>query len=151
MPSFKGEYTHSIDSKGRVSFPAKLRQAVNPEANNSFTILRGVEKCLYLYPQDKWQHVEEQLAGINSHSRKGRIVLRNFLRSAHDINLDKQNRIPLPSQLTEWIELTDSVTFIGTMNRIELWNPDHLKKADEDITEETYEELFEEVMNDVPL
>lgn len=151
MPSFKGEFTHSIDSKGRVSFPAKLRQAVNPEANNAFTILRGVEKCLYLYPQDKWQHVEEQLAGINSHSRKGRIVLRNFLRSAHDINLDKQNRIPLPSQLADWIELSDSVTFIGAMHRVELWNPVQLKKLDEEITEDAYEELFEEVMQNVQL
>jgi len=151
VPSFKGEYTHSIDSKGRVSFPAKLRQAVNPEANNSFTILRGLEKCLYLYPQDKWQHVEEQLAGINSHSRKGRIVLRNFLRSAHDINLDKQNRIALPSQLAEWGNISGSVTFIGTMHRVELWAPDELKKADEQVDDDTYEKFYEEVMHDVPI
>lgn len=151
MPSFKGEYTHSIDSKGRVSFPAKLRQAVNPEANNSFTILRGQEKCLYLYPQDKWQHVEEQLASINPHSRKGRIVLRNILRSAHDISLDKQNRIALPSQLTEWGNISESVTFIGTMHRVELWAPDELKIADEQLDDETYEKFYEEVMHDVQI
>ena len=57
MPSFKGQYEHSVDSKGRVSFPAKLRKSLNPQAQERFTILRGLEPCLYIYPQDEWQKV----------------------------------------------------------------------------------------------
>ncbi|MDZ7683268.1 MAG: hypothetical protein U5J63_16570 [Fodinibius sp.] len=75
MPSFKGQYEHSVDSKGRVSFPAKLRKALNPQAQERFTILRGLEPCLYLYPEDEWQQVErsalpdQQLYQGRSHSK----------------------------------------------------------------------------------
>src|SRR5699024_5533942 len=97
MPSFKGQYTHSVDNKGRVSFPATLRKALNPQAQERFTILRGLDPCLYLYPEDEWQKVEEQLSQINSFTKEGRTVKRTFLRFAQDLNLDNQNRIPLPS------------------------------------------------------
>ena len=66
MPSFKGEFEHSVDEKGRISFPAKLRKAVSPQARNQFTILKGLEKCLYLYPDDEWQKVEDRLLQINN-------------------------------------------------------------------------------------
>jgi len=148
VPSFKGEYQHSLDSKGRVSFPAKLRKAVNPEAQDRFTILRGLEPCLYLYPEDKWQQVEHQLSQINPYSRKGRTVIRNFLRSAHDISLDNQNRIALPAPLTEWAGIGDKAVFIGSIDRIEIWDPDQLAKVDADLTMEDYQELFESVMGD---
>lgn len=151
MPSFKGEYEHSIDNKGRVSFPAKLRKAVNPEAQDRFTILRGLEKCLYLYPEDKWQKVEQQLSEINSYSRKGRTVIRTFLRSAHDISLDNQNRIALPARLTEWAEINDKAVFIGSIDRVEIWDPAQLAKVDADLSMEDYQELFENVMADVQL
>jgi len=109
VPSFKGQYEHSIDAKGRVAFPAKLRKSLSPSAQERFTIVRGQESCLYLYPEDEWSHVEEKLSRINNFTKKGRLAKRNFLRYAEDVSLDKQNRIALPSTAKryslEWVNI----------------------------------------------
>lgn len=148
MPSFKGEYEHSVDEKGRVAFPAKLRKALSPEAQERFTLLRGLEPCLYLYPQDEWEKVENKLSGINSFTKEGRTVKRNFLRFAEDLVLDKQNRIPLPSHLMEWAGIDSRAIFIGSGERIEVWSPEKLDETDADLSFESYQELFERVMGD---
>lgn len=148
MPSFKGQYGHSVDNKGRVSFPAKLRKSLNPQAQERFTILRGLEHCLYLYPEDEWQKVEDQLLQINSFTKEGRTVKRNFLRFAEDVSLDNQNRIPLPSTLMEWAGIDGKAIFIGSGERIEVWSPDKLENVDADLSFESYQELFERVMGD---
>ena len=148
MPSFKGQYEHSVDSKGRVSFPAKLRKSLNPQAQENFTILRGLEPCLYIYPQDEWQKVEEQLSQINSFTKEGRTVKRNFLRFAEDLSLDNQNRIPLPSSLTDWAGIDGKAVFIGSGERIEVWAPEQLDEVDAELSFESYQELFERVMGD---
>lgn len=148
MPSFKGEYEHSVDNKGRVAFPAKLRKNLAPEAQEKFTLLRGLEPCLYLYPQDEWERVEEKLSQINSFSRQGRTVKRNFLRFAEDLVLDKQNRISLPSHLMDWSGIQDSAIFIGSGERIEIWSPVKLDQVDSELSFESYQELFEQVMGD---
>ncbi|MEL7833697.1 division/cell wall cluster transcriptional repressor MraZ [Fodinibius sp. Rm-B-1B1-1] len=148
MPSFKGQYEHSVDNKGRVSFPAKLRKALNPQAQERFTILRGLEPCLYLYPEDEWQNVEDQLSQINSFTKEGRTVKRNFLRFAEDVNLDNQNRIALPSQLTDWADIDGKAIFIGSGERIEIWSPEKLEEIDAGLDFESYQELFERVMGD---
>ncbi len=147
MPSFKGEFEHSVDNKGRVALPAKLRKILKPEAQERFTILRGIEPCLYLYPQDEWELVEDKLSRTNGFSRRDRIVKRNFLRSAEDLVLDKQNRISLPSHLMEWSGISDSAIFIGSGELIEVWSPEKLEEVDADLSFESYQDLFEEVMS----
>lgn len=148
MPSFKGEFEHSVDNKGRVAFPAKLRKALNPEVQDRFTLLRGLEPCLYLYPYDEWERVEQKLSNINSFSRQGRTVKRNFLRYAEDLILDKQNRLSLPSHLMEWSGIDSSAIFIGSGERIEVWSPDKLNEVDSNLSFESYQDLFEQVMGD---
>lgn len=149
MASFKGEYTHSLDAKGRVSFPSRLRKVLNPEAQESFTILRGLEKCLLLYPEDQWRKVENSLSQLNNFKRENRTVLRNFLRSAEDLSLDNQNRVALPSKLMEWADISSKVVFIGMGDCIELWSPDVLESQDELLEDDSYIKLFEKVMGDV--
>lgn len=149
MSTFKGEYEHSVDNKGRASFPAKLRKYVNPQAQDRFTILKGLEKCLYLYPLDEWEKVEQRLSKINLFNKRGRTALRNFLRSAEDITLDNQKRISIPAKLMEWAGIDTKVIFIGSGERIELWSPEELAIEDDNISFESYQELFEEVMGNV--
>jgi MraZ protein len=148
VPSFKGEYEHSVDNKGRVAFPAKLRKLLAPEAQEKFTLLRGIEPCLYLYPQNEWKRVEEKLSAINSFSKQGRTLKRNFLRHAEDLVLDKQNRLSLPSHLMEWSGIDSTAIFIGSGERIEVWSPEKLDEEDADLSFESYQELFEQVMGD---
>jgi len=148
VPSFKGQYEHSVDNKGRVALPAKLRKYLSPDAQDNFTILRGIEPCLYLYPQDEWKFVEDKLSELNSFSRKGRTVKRNFLRFAEDVSLDKQNRISLSSDLMKYSKIDSTAIFIGSGERIEIWSPEKLEEIDSMLDSESYEELFEQVMGD---
>ncbi len=148
MASFKGEYDHSIDSKGRVSFPARLRKYLPPQNQDSFTILKGLDRCLLLYPEEYWNGVEDRLARINEFEHQGRTVLRNFLRYADDLTLDKHNRLALPSKLMEWANITNRVIFIGMGDSIELWSPEMLEKADQELNSDTYRGMFENVMGD---
>lgn len=148
VPSFKGQYEHSIDAKGRVAFPAKLRKSLNPAAQERFTVVRGQEPCLYLYPEDEWENVERKLSRINNFTKKGRLAKRNFLRYAEDVALDKQNRIALPSDLTTYANLNSKAVFLGMGEYIEVWDPAKLKDADESLDSDTFEEIFEQVMSD---
>lgn len=148
MATFKGEYDHSVDSKGRVSFPAKLRKYLDPSAQEKFTILRGLEKCLYLYPEDRWGNVEEKLLSKNQFSSRNRKVIRNFLRTADDVSLDNQNRIALPAKLMELAGISSRAIFIGSGDRIEIWSPEALEEEDSNLDFESYQDLFEEVMGD---
>jgi MraZ protein len=150
VPSFKGQYEHSVDNKGRVAFPAKLRKNVSPDAEDRYTLLRGVDACLYLYPQDEWKEVEDKLDKINSFSRKGRTVKRNILRYAEDVTLDKKHRISLPQHLKEWSQIDGTAIFIGSGERIEIWSPEKLDEIDSMLDDEAYAELFEQVMGDEP-
>ncbi|MCH8567875.1 MAG: division/cell wall cluster transcriptional repressor MraZ [Balneolales bacterium] len=149
MASFKGEYDNAVDNKGRVCFPARLRKYLSPAAQERFTILKGLEKCLYLYPEDRWMEVEAKLERVNSFTKKGRTVVRHFLRSAEDLSLDNQNRIAIPAKLREWAGINDKAIFIGSGDRIEVWSPDHLSEEDEQLDFESYQELFESVMIDL--
>ncbi|MAO63860.1 MAG: division/cell wall cluster transcriptional repressor MraZ [Balneola sp.] len=151
MPSFKGQYEHSIDAKGRVAFPAKLRKSLSPDAQERFTIVRGQEPCLYLYPEDEWQNVEQKLSQINNFTKKGRLAKRNFLRYAEDLSLDKQNRIALPSDLTEYAQINGKAVFLGMGEYIEVWDPEILAEADEALDDDAFEEIFEQVMSDEPV
>ncbi len=148
VPSFKGEYEHALDAKGRVSFPSKLRKFLAPEAQERFTVLKGLERCLYLYPEDRWKQVEDRLESVNTFSAEGRTVVRNFLRSADDLELDAQNRLALPAKLMEWAGITQKVIFLGNGAYIELWAPEQLDAQDRALTEGSWPELFEKVMGD---
>ena len=131
-----------------MSFPAKLRKSLTPEAQERFTILRGVDPCLQLYPADEWQEFEKRLSRINSYSEEGRTVKRHLLRYAEDISLDNQNRIALPSQLMEYAGIDEKAVFIGSVEYVEIWSPGKLAEEDSEISDEMYQQLFERVMGD---
>lgn len=146
MHSFKGQYEHSIDEKGRISFPAKMRKVLSPSAQDRFVIVRGLEGCLYLYPDNEWQNVEQALLQANNFTRSGRIAKRNFLRYAEDVVLDKQNRVAIPSDHLTFAGISSKAIFLGMGQYIEIWSPEALNEADENLDADAFEEIFEQVM-----
>jgi MraZ protein len=124
MSSFKGRYEYVIDSKGRLSVPAKLRKSLSAESHDSFVVTRGVEKCLYVYPLDEWQRLEERLRSLNQFLEKHRYFTRTLLMwASEEFSLDSQSRITIPKNLLEFAEIGKEVIIIGALERIELWNP----------------------------
>ncbi|MEO1022452.1 MAG: division/cell wall cluster transcriptional repressor MraZ [Bacteroidota bacterium] len=146
MHSFKGQYEHSIDEKGRVAFPAKLRKLLSGAAQDRFVIVRGRETCLYLYTEEEWGKVEEAFSKANSFSRNARIVKRTFLRFAEDALLDKQNRIAIPADHMSYAQLNTRAVFVGVGNYIEIWSPEELEAMDADMDDEALDDIFESVL-----
>ncbi len=145
MSSFKGSYMYSVDDKGRVSLPAKLRKYVSPDANDTFVVTRGFEKCLFVYPVDEWNKLEGALRNLSSYDPEHRRFIRALLELASESQLDTQARLSIPQELREYADIHDEVRIIGTLDKIELWNPavyDQYKSSQP----EPYESIASRVM-----
>ncbi|AEE14291.1 Protein mraZ [Thermodesulfobium narugense DSM 14796] len=115
-----GEYLHSLDSKGRVTIPFKLRD----EISSKVILTRGFERCLYLYPVKYWEEYVEYLKEKSKSDIKLRDVIRFLFSGAYDDELDRSGRLLLPQQLREYSNIQREVVVIGAMDRVELWNPE---------------------------
>ena len=142
---FKGQYSYSIDSKGRISIPAKLRKHVTPEANDTFVMTQGTATCIDIYPQDQWQQFEEKLLKLNPFNPMEAKFIRMIMQHASDDTLDAQSRILIPQNLIEYAKIEREVLILGALKKIEVWNPkvyeEYLKQSDE-----TYESIAAKVM-----
>lgn len=142
--TFVGEHTYSLDSKGRINVPAKFRQALSPDSNETFVITRGLDRCLWIYPLEEWERIEDNLRSLSSLRAKEREFVRQIVRWATAVQYDKQGRIMIPAKLIEMAGLKDQVAIIGMLNKIEVWDPETLDtEHDEfiDLADEDYESL----------
>jgi MraZ protein len=143
---FKGQFTYSIDSKSRISIPAKIRKHISPDANDTIVMTKGLSSCIDLYPLDEWQKIEEKLLKLNQFQPDDLRFIRMFVQYAHEDVMDAQSRILIPQMLIEYAQIEKEVLIIGALRKIEVWNPktydDYLKQSPM-----TYEEIAAKVMN----
>jgi len=145
---FIGSFNYSIDTKGRISIPAKLRKFVDPKANDSFVMTRGTSKCIDVYPMNLWEDlVQEKLKTLNSFDPNQAMFLRMFLQQAAEDKLDSQSRLLIPKNLIVHAEIEKDVLILGAIKKIEIWNPkiyeEYLKTS-----KLSYEEIAKQVMGD---
>ena len=120
---FLGSFKYSIDTKGRISIPAKLRKSVSPEANDTFIMTPGIDKCIELRPMDEWKKFEKKIKKFDHFDSKQELYLRMLSYEAGEDKLDTQSRLLLPRNLIEHSELDKEVLIIGVREKIEVWNP----------------------------
>jgi MraZ protein len=146
MAGFKGQAQYSVDSKGRVAIPAKMRADMNPAAKGRVVLTRGFEKCVFLYPLDRWDEIEKDFRELNTFSKENRRFIRTIMMWADEQELDpKQGRVTLPKNLMEFAGISDKALFIGALDHVEIWDPDvfdHYLNEDTD----DYETMAERVM-----
>lgn len=142
MSSFKGSYSYSVDSKGRINIPAKMRKNLSPEANDLFIMTRGFETCLFLYPNDEWIKVEHSLRQLSPADPRHRYVTRTLLQYATESQLDGQFRIIIPKELLQFAKIENEVLILGMLERIEVWNP---KVYSDYMTAQSQNESYESV------
>ena len=110
-----GTYEHSIDAKGRLFIPAKLRL----ELGESFYLAMGIDACLAIYPQSTWERFTERFAALPmSQSKAMRPLFANTVRC----ELDSQGRIVVPPKLRRYAGLEKDVVIIGVNDRAEIWS-----------------------------
>ena len=115
----KGEYSHNIDPKGRLIIPAKFRD----DLGEHFVITKGMENCLYIYPETEWAEFEQKLNNLpTTTDKKARAFAYFFQGSAIDGELDKQGRTLITSVLRDYAKLDKEVVFVGMGKRAEIWD-----------------------------
>ncbi|MBX6394730.1 MAG: division/cell wall cluster transcriptional repressor MraZ [Alicyclobacillaceae bacterium] len=114
---FIGEFTHSLDEKGRLILPAKFREGLGRE----FILTRGLDRCLFAYPRSEWEKVEAKLKSLPMARADARAFMRFFFSGATECELDRQGRIHIPVSLRSYASLERDCVIIGVSNRVELW------------------------------
>ena len=130
--TFIGEYQYSLDSKGRVNIPAKFRQSLSKENENTFIATRGQDPCIWVYPLIEWKKIELELRNLSSVSGIHRTFVRQIARSATPSACDKQGRIMINPSLISYASIGKEALIIGMVNKIEIWNVDILDKVDKE-------------------
>ncbi len=146
--TFTGEYSYTVDPKGRVNIPAKFRQVLSLENNNTFAITKGMDQCIWVYPLVEWNKVLLQLREQGS-STVNRAFARQYSRFTSMVAYDKQGRILLTSELIKFANIHRNVSIIGMINKIEIWNPDLLEDLDNKISDnnkDAFNELAEKII-----
>ncbi len=114
---FMGEYHHSIDIKGRIIIPSKLRD----DLGENFIVTRGLDGCLFIYPKEQWDNIIRKYKDLPDTKDK-RQFMRIFLSGATICEYDKQGRINIPNPLVQYANLEKDCVIIGLDERLELWS-----------------------------
>jgi len=132
-----GEYQHSIDAKGRLNFPAKLREHLGER----FYVTKGLDGCLAVYAEDEWKVYMDKLRVLKKTS-EGRDYLRDLTRATYELEPDKQGRVLIHANLRDHAGLDKNVLIIGASDHVQIWDNDKLDKRPK-LTEEKIAALME--------
>ena len=145
MNLLTGEYNNTIDEKGRLSFPTKLRTAV---PGNVLMVTKGSDRCLWLFTADEWEAFESKVMNNASMMKaKSMQVVRHFIAPAQPVEFDKNGRLSIPQSLREYANLSKDCTVLGVAKFIELWDAGTYKGYLAD-SEDSFREAAEE-FNDI--
>lgn len=134
-----GEYAHNIDVKGRMNFPARLRE----DLGERFLLTKGLDNCLFVYSREEWAELEAKIKAMPL--SKGRVLQRFFFSGACEVEPDKQGRILIPAPLREYAGIDRDVMVIGASNRAEIWNRTAWESVCGDITPGMLENAMDEL------
>lgn len=130
-----GEYEHSIDTKGRIAMPAKLREGLGVK----FIITKGLDGCLFVYAMDEWQRVEQKLASLPMSRKTARDFTRFLFGGACEAECDKQGRVLLPANLRRYAALERDAVIVGVGSRAEIWDAAKWQQYNEESAEDVNE------------
>ncbi len=124
MYQLTGEYDCKVDAKGRVRLPSGLIRQIGSSINLGFTINRGFEQHLMLYPNDVWEKKTKEINQLNIYNTRNRQAIRYFYRGATSLTLDSADRILLPKSLTEYAGIDKEIVLFAYHEQIEIWAKD---------------------------
>jgi len=118
--AFRGQYEHNLDSKDRLTVPARFRAALS----DGVVLSAGLDPCVEVYPTSEFVAFERQvLSPLNPLSRAGRMMRRRFHGRSHDEALDSAGRVRIPKHLIEDAGLEEGpCVVVGVADHLEIWN-----------------------------
>ena len=131
-----GKYKHTLDPKGRLFVPAKLRE----ELGSAFYVARSLDPCLTVYTEEEWQRIVERSKAAPSSKARG---LRTFFANVVRCEPDKQGRVLIPQTLRDYAGLTGEIAVIGVSTRAEIWDSARWDEANAALTSESVAETMD--------
>ena len=137
-----GEYEHSLDAKGRLIMPAKIREDIG----DKFIITKGLDGCLFGFSQKEWDNFQEKLKTLPLTNKNARDFVRFFLSGAIECEIDKQGRFLIPSNLRDYAKLDKEIVILGVGTRIEIWNKKVWQKDADNISADEIAENMDKLL-----
>jgi len=137
---FMGEFHHTIDDKGRLTIPSKIRY----ELGTDFVVTRGLDSCLFIYPKEEWNKVINKYKELPN-TKDARNFMRFFLSGATVNDFDKQGRINIATPLIKYSNLEKDCIIIGVNDHLEIWSKENWEKfinENEDSLSDIADKLF---------
>lgn len=129
VKGIRGQYSSTLDEKGRMMLPAKLRSQVPLE---SLILTKSVDRCLWLFPVDHWDRLVEGLREKKSlFNDQYQMIYRRLIAPAEEISVDKNGRIKLLPALMKSVDLSRDCSLIGMDDHIEIWDERIYEKYEE--------------------
>lgn len=122
---FTGRYRHTIDAKGRLIFPSRLRSEME---DNKVLLMPSPDQCIAVWSGEDRRSYEESLKSQAKADRQKRALLRELYSSSHTDEVDKQNRISIPDELRESMGIDREVVILGSGDHVEIWDPERYEQ-----------------------
>jgi MraZ protein len=116
---FFGRFEHSLDAKGRLILPAKFRV----DFDDGGFLTQNVDGCLALWPPDAFEAQMTSMLERAAVGRADRNLVRIWASNSHEVEVDRQGRLAIPTRLRDFASLTAEVLVNGAIDRVELWDP----------------------------
>ena len=119
---FRGQFSHSVDAKGRVSLPARFRDVLVADGDARFVLTPAVfDPCLHLYPMKAWEEFERKVSELPSLDATAIRFRRLYVSAAVECELDGSGRVLVPPHLRERVKLEKDALWAGMGRTLELW------------------------------
>ncbi|MBJ7553266.1 division/cell wall cluster transcriptional repressor MraZ [Marinomonas spartinae] len=150
---FRGIHHVSVDAKGRMSLPTRLRDELAQYEDEGVVVtIDPASKCLLLYPLIEWEQIQEKLDKLPSFQPQARRLQRLLVGHATDLEVDKAGRILLPAPLRDFANLDRKVTLLGQGKKIEIWSQEEWDtQRDDYLSQDSIDNLQLETMMDISL
>lgn len=124
-----GEFSHSLDIKGRLTLPSELRA----ELSESFYITKGLDNCLFVYGETEWENLSNKLKTLPLSKSEVRAFVRFLFSGARKVECDKQGRFLIPQNLRDYAGLKKDIVLTGVMTRAEIWDKERYDAYNDEI------------------
>jgi MraZ protein len=119
-----GETAINLDAKGRLAIPTRYREPIQDKSGGRMVLTYSAfdSGALYLYPEQEWERVRDEVTGLSTFNPGHRSLQRKLVGSASAIEPDGSGRIQLPQTLRQVTGLEKRVVLLGMGDRFEIWN-----------------------------